>query len=67
MFKNGICSLFNDIVGSMSLIKYRTVELDQNAHCSYDKCPNVYNALKQKLVNSYDKMSLQHVPQNDCD
>jgi len=47
MFKNGINSMFNDIVGSVSLVEHRTVVLDQNAHSGYDKCPNVNDALKQ--------------------
>lgn len=47
MFKNGIRSLFDDIVGSVSLVKNRTVVLDQTAHGGYDKCPNVNDALKQ--------------------
>jgi len=58
MTKNCVSSLFDDIVGSVSVIKHRTVELGQRAHGSYDKCPNVNNALKNITIISRNV----HVP-----
>lgn len=69
MAKSGIYRLFNDVVRSVSLVKYRTIQLNVRTNKGYGESPKINHKLKlkkkKKLQYMYSLLTLV-VANTDC-